>query len=67
MYKKHLEDFEKTRSMTLRTKLTILIPVSLMMILTGVFVDILVMRIVIGVLILVKAWYFFFVIGTERD
>ena len=66
-YKKHIDSFEKNRSMTLKTKLTILVPVSLMMILTGVFVDILAVRVLIGVLILTKAWYFLFVIKTERD
>ena len=67
LYKKHLEDFEKKRSMTLRTKLTILIPATLLMILTGVFVDNLAVRIIIGVLILTKAWYFLFVIGMRVE
>jgi len=65
LYKKHLESFAKNRSMTLKTKLAILIPVSIMLIMAAIMVDILAMRVVIAVLLLVKCWYFFFKINTN--
>ena len=40
LYKKYLESFVKSRAMTLKGKLTILIPVSCMLIITFIFVDI---------------------------
>ena len=52
--------------MTLKTKLAILIPVSIMLILSAIIVDILAMRVVIAVLLLVKHWYFIFKIKTIK-
>ena len=53
--------------MTLKTKLAILIPVSIMLIMAAIMVDILAMRVVIAVLLLVKCWYFFFKIKTKSS
>ena len=64
LYKKHLENYTKTRSMTITTKLSILIPVTIMLSLVFVFIDILIMKIVIVILLLIKYWYFIFVIKT---
>ena len=64
LYKKHLESFVETRSMTLKTKLSILIPVTLLLLVTGFFMDVLVMRIIIGVLLAAKYLYFIFAIKT---
>ena len=67
LYKKHLENFVNERSMTLKTKLAILIPATIMLVLAAYFVDILIMRIVIAVLILIKYWYFIFKIKTIKQ
>ena len=64
LYKKHLESYVETRSMTLKAKLSILIPVTLLLLLTGFFLEVLVMRIVIGVLLAAKYLYFIFAIKT---
>ena len=64
LYRKHVESFEKNRSMTLRTKFSILIPVTIMLIPTAIVVDVLAMRVVIAILLLVKYWYFIFKIKT---
>ena len=64
IYKNHLESFDRDRSMTLKTKLTILIPVSLMLLFAFFRYDILPMRITIAVLIAFKYYYFLKVIKT---
>lgn len=64
LYKKHLESFVKSRGMTLKTKLCILLPVSCMLICSMIFVDHIHARIAMGVLIVVKYWYFFSRIET---
>ena len=66
LYKKHLESFSKNRSMTLKTKLSILIPVSIMLVFAIVFIKILAVRIFIALLLLLKIWYFFFKIKTTN-
>ena len=60
LYKKHLEGFVDSRSMTLRRKLAILIPVTVILFLTGLLIDELAVRIIIAVLLAVKYWYFIF-------
>ncbi|MDB8849940.1 YbaN family protein [Peptostreptococcus anaerobius] len=64
IYKNHLESFDRDKSMTLKTKLTILIPVSLMLLFAFFRYDILPMRITIAVLIAFKYYYFLKVIKT---
>lgn len=64
LYQKHLDGFVKNRSMTLKTKLTILLPVSAMMIFSLIMINNLHVRILLAVLILVKYYYFFFRIKT---
>ena len=39
LYKKHLESFVNSRAMTLKSKLSILLPVSAMLIITFIFVN----------------------------
>ena len=63
LYKRHLEDFEKDRSMTLKTKLCILIPVTAMLLAVIVLTKNLHVRIFIAVLIVVK--YVYFIVGIE--
>jgi len=66
VYKKHLENYVNTKSMTLKTKLGILIPVTIMLFFVVLMNDILIMRIGIIVLLLIKYWYFIFRIKTIK-
>ena len=70
LYKNNLESFEKNRSMTLKTKLCILIPVTILLAIEFVMMGrkpgmgTMIGRIVIVVLVVVKYWYFVFKIKT---
>lgn len=64
LYRRHLDSFLKNRSMPLKTKWSILLPVSAMLVLTFVLMNNLPGRIVIVVLIGLKYWYFFTKIKT---
>ena len=64
IYKKYLESFVKSKAMTLKNKLTILLPVSLMLIITFIFVNNLHARIVLVILFIGKYLYFFSQIKT---
>ena len=63
LYKKHLESFVTSRSMTLKTKLCILLPASAMLILA---MSNIYGRVFIGVLIIVKYIDFFTRIETVK-
>ncbi|AVQ38785.1 DUF454 domain-containing protein [Clostridium botulinum] len=58
IYKKHVRIFKENKAMTLKTKLSILIPVYVMLITLFFMKDILAMRIVIVVLLVVKTIVF---------
>ena len=64
IYKKYLESFVKSKAMTLKNKFTILLPVSLMLIITFIFVNNLYARLVIVILFIGKYLYFFTQIRT---
>ena len=64
LYKNHLESFEKSKAMTLKSKLWILIPASTMLIVTAVFSNSLPIRILIAVVMSFKYYYFFAKIKT---
>lgn len=64
IYKKYLESFVQSRAMTLKNKLTILLPVSCMLIITFIFVNNLHARIVLVILFIGKYLYFFTQIRT---
>ncbi|MCL2674291.1 MAG: YbaN family protein [Defluviitaleaceae bacterium] len=66
LYKKHLEGFATTRSMTLKAKLAILLPVTAMMFVIGLLSGSLHMRIFIAVLLGIKYLYFIFAIKTAK-
>ena len=66
LYKKHLESFVKSKAMTLKSKFSILIPVSIMII-AFIFVNNLHARIALIVLIIIKYLYFFICIKTIKD
>lgn len=59
IYKKHMEEFIVSKSMTLKKKLGILIPVSTILIITMILIDNLHARIVIALAIILKYYYFF--------
>ena len=64
LYKKHLESFEKSRSMTMKTKLCILLPVSALMLFAFFMMNNIPGRVTLGILIVLKYWYFIFKIKT---
>lgn len=65
-YKKHIHEFFKTRSMTLKTKWTILVPASIMLAIAFYFSPIWHAQVAIVLLILFKYYYFFFRIKTIK-
>ena len=67
LYKKYLESFVKSRAMTLKGKLTILIPVSCMLIITFILVNNIYARIVLVILFISKYVYFFTQIKTVSE
>lgn len=64
LYKNHLEDFIRTRAMTFKRKLCILLPVSTMLITTFILINNLHARIFIVFVIIFKYYYFFTHIET---
>lgn len=67
IFKNHLESFEKDRSMTLKTKVRILLFASIMLMIPIIKVDILAVRLFIVVLLTWKYYYFIFKINTIKD
>jgi uncharacterized membrane protein YbaN (DUF454 family) len=64
LYEKHLSEFVATRSMTLRAKLTICVPVALIVFTSLWLIGNLHVTIAVLALMCVKWWYFAFRIGT---
>ncbi|PTY39812.1 YbaN family protein [Brachyspira hampsonii] len=67
LYKRHLESFVKSRAMTLKSKLSILLPVSAMLIITFIFVNNIYARITLVILFISKYLYFFTQIKTIKE
>lgn len=67
IYKKYLESFVQKRSMTLQTKLSILLTASAMLLIPLVIIDNLHVRIFIVCLYFFKYFYFFTYIKTEKS
>lgn len=67
LYKNHLEEFIQTRSMTLKKKLSILLPVSTMLITTAIFISNIYVRVGMIFIIVLKYYYFFAHITTEKE
>ena len=67
LYKNHLHSFVETRSMTLKTKVCILIPASMMMLIALYFVPITAVKYLIVGLIIFKYYYFARHIKTIRN
>ena len=66
LYKNHLENFVKTRAMTLRTKVTLLAFASTMLLIGFIMSDVLIARIIIAFLFIFKYYYFIFRIKTLK-
>lgn len=66
LYKRHLESFVNSRAMTMKTKLSILLPVSAMLLIVLFTLDYLHVRIFIIFLMIFKYYYFIFRIRTIR-
>lgn len=66
LYKKHLEDFVKTRTMTMRTKVTILAFASTMLIIGFIMSKVMIARVIIAFLFVFKYYYFIFRIRTLK-
>lgn len=66
IYKNHLEEFIRTRTMTLKRKLCVLLPVSTMLITTFILVWNIYARISIILMIIFKYYYFFAHIKTIK-
>lgn len=64
LYKKHLESFVTSRTMTLKTKVSILALASTLLLFPLIMVDVLPMRICIICLYICKYYYFIFRIKT---
>ena len=67
LYKKHLESFVKSKAMTLKSKLSIIIPVTIMLIIAFIFVNNLHARIALIILLTIKYFYFFICINTIKE
>jgi uncharacterized membrane protein YbaN (DUF454 family) len=64
LYRKHLDSFVKNRAMPMKTKLTICIPVTVMLAVAIYFVPIWHAQVVIAAVLLIKWFYFLFRIKT---
>ncbi len=64
IYNNYLKDFVETRSLTLKSKWTILLPVSFMLIITFIFINNIYARVFISIVFLSKYYYFFTFIKT---
>lgn len=67
LYKNHLDDFVKERSMTLKTKVMLLSFASTMLILAFFMMENLYGRITILILMVIKYYYFIFKIKTIKE
>lgn len=67
LYQKHLDGFVKKRAMTLKTKFSILVPASAMLLLAMWLVGNMHVRLLIGFVMLFKYYYFFFRIKTIQE
>ena len=67
LYKNNLESFEKNKEMTMKTKLKILIPVSVILLVVFFKYNVLPMRITIAALIAFKYYYFLVKIKTKPE
>ncbi|WP_346899186.1 YbaN family protein [Clostridium sp. UBA7503] len=67
IYKKHLDSFVKEKAMTLKQKMTILLFADFMMAFPLIILDSLVIKSMIVLMIIIKYYYFLFVIKTINN
>lgn len=67
LYRNHLEEFIRTRAMTLKKKLSILLPVSTMLVITAILINNVYARIGISLVMVFKYYYFFAHIATIKQ
>lgn len=67
IYNKYLDGFIRSRSMTLKSKLKILLPVSALLIITAFFFSNFYIRLLLGIVFIGKYYYFFTFIETTVD
>ena len=67
LYKNHLEDFITSRSMTMRTKVTLLSFASTMLLIAFIVCDVIYVRVFIIFVVLFKYYYFIFRIKTVKE
>ncbi|OOF69750.1 YbaN family protein [Rodentibacter caecimuris] len=67
LYKNHLKSFDERRSLTKKTKISILAFASVMLLIGFYFTPSVVGRSIIAILILAKYWFFIFWIKTENE
>lgn len=66
LYKNHLEDFVNSRSMTMKTKISLILVADIMIAFPLIIIDSLIMRSVLILVILFKLYYFTFRIKTIK-
>ncbi|MHA7136983.1 YbaN family protein [Rossellomorea arthrocnemi] len=64
VYNKHLEGFIRHRSMTMRQKVTLLIFSDIMILIPLILSDSLIVKVILGLIIVYKYYYFIFKIRT---
>lgn len=64
IYRKHLKEFDQKRAMTLRTKIYLTILSDVMMWIAFFSISSLWVRVVLGILFVIKYWFFFFWVAT---
>jgi len=67
IYKKHLDSFVKEKAMTLKQKMTILLFADFMMAFPLIILDSLVIKSMIVLMVIIKYYYFLFVIKTINN
>lgn len=67
IYKKHLESFVQSRSMTLRTKIALLSFASSMLLISFFMIQNVVVKGIIVIIMIIKYWYFLTQIETIKE
>lgn len=66
LYQKYLQHFAENKAMTLREKWRLMIVVDVMLLISFLLVDVFAVRLLIGILVIIKYWYFFTQVKTIK-
>jgi len=66
MYKKYLASYTKNRSLSLKTKISILMPVTVLLVISFILISMPVVKVLLVILLVIKYWYFIFKIKTAK-